>query len=250
MLPIGVTRVRRRLHLAVRKVAHRWIDGERPLPIGELISPLRYDILVRRQYLEFLQEHRELYDRDFEEYTRLALGHPYFVWFREIAYPRRQEIRIRSEDMRVAFQNRLRKTTSLYESFTTNGFDTRYPILIRSGTQFTPTSTGKALAPRRFPIDGCHRLALLHMHGQTELPPDFYRVERCRNFTSIDNTQILLGTLDLEPAEYWSFLSLGYSGEIIADREQLIEHVRRRTPRVLAELEQIIAIDEAHLRRA
>lgn len=244
-----MTKVGRRVNLALQRLTRRLVEGERPLRISELMSPLRYDIVVRQQYMRFLSEHLDLYHSDFEEYTSVVMGQPYFVWFREIAYPRRQRSRIRPENLRLAFQTRLRKTTVLFQDFTRDGFDDRHPVLMRTGTHFVPTATGKELAPRYHPIDGCHRLALLHMDGHLDIPPTYYRVELARHFSSIDNTYVLLRFLDIDPAAYYSFLSLGYCNDVFDDRERLLDHLAAHRPELLPELKGVLAVDEPLLRR-
>src|SRR6266542_1835989 len=58
--------------------------GERPVELAELVSPLRYDILVRARFLARL----EVAGPDLDQVVREALGGPYHTWFTTIALPR------------------------------------------------------------------------------------------------------------------------------------------------------------------
>ncbi len=61
--------LRRRIPGLVR-LAYR--PGREAIPIDQLISPLRYDILVRERYLRVLHERRALAEEDFEAFMELV----------------------------------------------------------------------------------------------------------------------------------------------------------------------------------
>jgi hypothetical protein len=82
---IGRAIARRRRALPSRG---RHLPGTEPVPLDELISPLRYDIVVRADHFRFLDDRLDLFERDPAAYVRLATGHPYFTWYTEVALPR------------------------------------------------------------------------------------------------------------------------------------------------------------------
>ena len=136
------------------------LAAEEPLDIDRLISPLRYDVLVRERYLRFLEVNRGLYDRDFEAYVELARAEPYYAWFCAVAIHRiRPGKDSRGVELEAAFRERLRKTTALADAIASQGFDPQYPIIVRTAGPVAVTDTGKSVAGRLFPSDGCHRLA-------------------------------------------------------------------------------------------
>jgi len=223
--------------------------GTEPLDIDRLISPLRYDVLVRAGYFWFLERHRELHDRDFDAYVALARHQPYYTWFRTVAIHRiRPGTPAGSDELEQAFRERLLKTTRLADGFDARGFDPDHPIILRSAGPVALTDTGKSVAGRLFPSDGCHRLALLRLTGHRRLPPEWYRIRNGRGWQPPDNTGTLITELGLTRAEYVEFLSLGYCSTRHRDVGGLLANVAH--PADAIELRRILAVDKPHLEAA
>jgi len=245
----GLGRVRRAL--ARRSAAERPGDG--PADVGELVSPLRYDVLVRAEYFSFLAERLEQFERDFEGYFAAALTHPYHTWFTTIALPRfRPRDAVTEARRQAAYRQRLTDAASLYRSVQEHGFDgVRYPLLLRAAAPGAATASGKLVPRRLYAGDGCHRLALLLHLGYRAIPPEWYRVRTVA--APLDNTGPLLGPLRVPAAAYYRFLALGYAGAgygdaaAPADREALLRQVAAHAPERLAELRQVLAADEPTL---
>ena len=217
---------------------------DKPVAIDRLISPLRYDVLVRLDYFFFLEDHRGLFESDFEAFTARAREQPYYIWFREIVFPRLISSRPRA-DLEPEFRKRLRKASRLFEGFRRRGFDPRFPITVRYAG--IGLSNGQNGSERYHLVDGCHRLALLLAAGHTMLTVDMCRVRLDPVVTPLDNTAVLLSRLQVTSSEYFSFLSRGYAQRECRDKASLLAHVRRTTPSRLAELESIIARHESAL---
>ncbi len=85
------------------------VTGTHPVVIDDLVSPLRYDILVRQQYFEFLAQHHTLYDRDFPELVELSRQHPYFAWFTSVLAPQYMPDLLAGHDgaIRTAFADKI-----------------------------------------------------------------------------------------------------------------------------------------------
>lgn len=238
-----LSRVRRR---ALHAVARRTIrPGTEPLDLDELVSPLRYDIIVRAEYFDYLTEHLDLYDSDFDRYVTAATDTRYFTWFATVALTRYHPQRARDpRHVTAEFRERLRRSTSLLRSFQSEGFDTRYPVSVRTAAPGAVTGTGKLVSRRYYPGDGCHRLALLVRAGQHTLPPSYYQVRRDPQRTVIDNTHSLIRDLRLTPEEYCRFLSRGYADSTIAEVPSLLARVAERAPSRLTELRGVLDVDE------
>jgi hypothetical protein len=218
--------------------------GEEPVSLAELVSPLRYDVLVRARFLELL----ERVGSDLDNAVREGLAHPYHTWFTTIALPRYRPREAVSERRRqAAFRERVQRSAALLASFRRHGFDPRHPVSLGTAVPGAPTVSGKVVARHLYPVDGCHRLALLLVAGHGALEPAWYRVRTEPLAAPIDNTHALLGTLRIEPAEYYRFLSLGYDGAGQGDRAALLREVAARWPERLAELERVLEIDERAL---
>lgn len=231
---------------AARSVWQRrsYRPGVDPVPIDELVSPLRYDILVRAEYFTFFAKNIDLFTADFPAFEAQARRHAYYTWFTTVALvryrPGEAADRHRLED---AFRVRLRRSAELYTGFMTDGFDLRYPISLRTATPGARTQTGKEVRRPVHAGDGCHRLALLVQTGAELLPPSHYRVRTDPMRELIDNTALLVPALGLSDERYFSFLARGYVERPCRDEEALIAAVRDLAPRRLPELERVLDVD-------
>jgi len=234
------------LRASIARRRPRLQAGSEPVDIDRLISPLRYDVLVRAGYFWFLERHRGLYDRDFDAYVETARRQPYYTWFRTVAIHHiRPGTPDGSREMEMAFRERLRRTTRLADAFEARGFDADHPIILRSAGPVALTDTGKSVAGRLFPSDGCHRLALLRLSGHRCVPPEWYRIRAGHGWQPPDNTGTLVGALGLSRAQYVEFLSLGYCSTRHRDVAGLLADVA--DPAEATELRRILAVDASHL---
>jgi hypothetical protein len=192
-----------------RTVAQRARLGTHDVPINELISPLRYDILVRVEFVRLLAE----YDNTgLTELTRRATGTNYETWFRRVAMARYQPA-IAADDDRFAdaFAHRIKTALSLWQSFQDEGFGRRHPLTLRHAGPKTRLPAGKPVRRSLYIGDGCHRLAMMVAAGMTTVPAGSYRVEPVPLTTVLDNTSVLLPLLSLTESDYAHFLAWGYA---------------------------------------
>lgn len=240
--------------------ARQWVRGitalrlyrpaTEPLDLDQLISPLRYDIMVRADFFDYLSERLDDYEADFDRFAAVATATAYYAWFAKVALARYRPRQAREPALvMVEFRERLRRSARLLSSFTTGGFDVRHPISVRTAVPGALTGTGKLVRRTYYAGDGCHRLALLVRAGDTSLPPSHYRVRRDPETTVMDNTQLLIRELGLTHEQYFRFLSRGYADRPYADAPTLLSHVEERAPHRLSELRAVIAADEAAFAR-
>ncbi len=239
---------------ALRRLAHRrspWrttVPGRDPVPLAELVSPLRYDVVVRARFFEFYDARRDLYVNDFPAFLDAARAEPYFTWFSRIAMSRyKPRVAADPKLLAAAFEDRVRRAALLWEAFSARGFDSRFPVTLRVAGRRTRSPAGKDVRRPFYMGDGCHRLALLLASGQPMLPTELYRVDPTPLHLVIDNTGPLLRALDLSEADYVAFLAFGYiTREVtpaISDLSDLTAVVRAERPELLDELEQVLAAD-------
>lgn len=222
--------------------------GDEALDIDRLISPLRYDVLIRERYLAFLAQHLDLFHRDFDAFVALARRQPYYAWFCAVAIHRIRPGAAGAGELDAEFRERLRKTTRLYQAICERGFDLRFPITVRTAGPVAVTATGKTVSGRVFPSDGCHRLAMLRHTGHRSLRPEWYRLRSDSPWQPPDNTGTLIGALGISRSEYFEFLSLGYADSISSDEEALL--ARLPSAADADELRRIIAVDGPALAQA
>ncbi len=224
------------------------LPGTEPVAIAPLVSPLRYDVVVRRDWFDLRASQRERFDADFDALFEASSTHAYGTWFREVVARTVHPDYLASEErLRREFAARLRRSIALQDSFDARGFDAAHPIALNAGVCVHPTASGKRLTAALYAGNGCHRLALLLRAGRERLEPGEYVVRRAVDYTPRDNTGLLLEALNVRAGDYYRFVSLGYGVGESASRDELLEQVRSREPERVAELERILQIDEPHL---
>jgi hypothetical protein len=220
--------------------------------VADIVCPLRYDVLVRAEFLSFYAERRALYAADADAFLALARRGSYYRWFvSSEAVRTKPELLGDQSALDAAFTERVGRAAALYESVATDGFCARHPIILKTAERLLPPTaargaapTGKRVATRYFLADGCHRLALLMALGYRELPPQLFRVKCFRTFSPFDSTSLLARSLPIEPAAYFRFLSRRYCApQVFEDVAGLLRHVRVHRPELLDEARSVIRAD-------
>jgi hypothetical protein len=239
-------RLRRRVRHTIERAGAGEIAADEPVIIDDLVSPLRYDILVRQRFLALLADSPELHEGDLDPLLELARSHEYFTWFNSVVVPRFMPALIgREAEVAAAFATRVRATVDLLRSFQRSGLDPERPITLRTGRRIAATSTGKRLGRRIFARDGCHRIALLRASGVSVLEPGTYRLDQQRRFEPLDNTAPMLRAAPIGAEAYWDFLALSYGCLVAADRSGPAADGAEVDPERYAEMIAIASVDEA-----
>jgi hypothetical protein len=233
-----------RVRWPVRRAVRRPLNdvGVDTLDIGQLISPLRYDVVLRADFFRFLDANLDLYRRNFTGFSQRAREEPYFIWFERVAVPRFRPW-LAQKDRAVLlyhYDERLRRSHALWMSFLKSGFDSRHPVTLRRAHPAARTDSGLHIDRLVHPGDGCHRLALLLASGEPLLRPKRYRIDRRPLRAVLDNTNLLVRALDLDEQPYARFLSLRYADHQHNDLHSLIRDVHARRPAALDELRSVI----------
>lgn len=224
----------------------RYIPCKESILVRELLSPLRLDILVRLEFLEFCAENLDLYANDFARFYQLVCQQPYYLWYKYVNCARFAPRCLENEkEFRRRFENRIRAAVELYTAVQREGFETKRPIILHSGKKIKSTATGKWTSKTVFAGDGCHRIAMLLSQGIEFLEPEYCKIRYYREFSPLDHTSLLVQRMSLSRREYFAFLSLGYSSRVFTTEEDLLAYVRRERTGQVSELENIISIDNA-----
>ncbi len=251
-LRLGLDWLRRATHLG-----NYWNWAEAPelgaeVEIATLVCPLRYDVIVRRNFFAFYAERRELFQCDPAAFLALVRQSPYHTWFTtselicSLTHLCGDQAAIET-----AFAERVRRSAALYESMAARGFDSSAPIILKTAAQLLPPTTdrrgpptGKLVSGRYFLADGCHRLALLMFLGHTVLPAVSFRVKCFKTFSPFDSTSLLARSLPIEPGAYFAFLSSRYcTPRIFENGCELLEYILLERPTYLEEVLSLIWVD-------
>lgn len=225
-------------------VRRKYQAGNESIQIATLVSPLRYDILVRVEFFRLIMDEHED-SIDLGGVANDARVRPYFEWFSSVACPQFMPHLVTDEAaLGVAFRQQIRRAVRLKDSFMQRGYDRKRPILLKTGSVVESTATGKLVQHRYFPGNGCHRLALLLLGGSEELQPGQYRVGVQDCLRPRDNTAILLPSLAMTASAYYSFVSRGYLKQECLDEPSLRETLRRERPERYEEVDSVIEYDK------
>lgn len=223
---------------------YRHERGTEPVRIGDIVSPLRYDVLLRARHFAWHAEHRELMTSDPDAYQDLARRQAYFIWFSRVMVPRwlptAQTDAVLFES---AWRERLQGSAALFESFQQEGFDTSHPVELHAGLRVRRSRSGKLTSRRLFAGDGNHRLSLLMAAGHQVLVPDQYMVKRYLFLVPADTTGLLLRETGADLTEYRSFVTLGYPGTRLDDPDGGRVRVDAATDAVASEVAGVAKVD-------
>lgn len=233
----------RSLPATVRRTVRRAVTwrpkrgGDRPLDIAELVSPFRYDVLVRAALFDAIEARPA--GASLDDLVRSVATHPYAVWFREVEL-RRFYPWVLSDEAAVAaaYHDRVARAVRTFESFRAHGFDPARPVTVRVAKAPRRSDSGVLVAKTRHLGDGGHRLALL-MRTTAVLEPHMYRLDP-RPAPVIDNTAILVPALGVGEAEYARFLARTFVGSGVDTLGELRARVARERPVRAAELEALV----------
>jgi hypothetical protein len=232
---------------ALRRLStmRRTRPGRERIEILRLISPLRYDVLIRAQFLE------ELRLRDIRQpltvLPEFAVDHPYFTWFKHVESARFfPELLDDPERLLRRYLARVGRAVATLRSYERSGFDLRHPVTVSVTPGGAATESGTEVSSTFHIKDGCHRLALLLISGR-QLEPEMYRSSR-RHGRLLDNTALLLRHMDIPDGDYARFLSRGFVPREYSSLTDLRCAVTTESPSRLSEFDQIVgAHDRARL---
>jgi hypothetical protein len=227
-------------------------DLKNGIDIASIVCPLRYDVLIRRDFFAFYESRRELYRSDFEAFVKLAKQGTYYTWYTESELVRcKPQMRNNLEVLERGFVTRIKKSVALYESVNQHGYTPQIPIVLKTAERLLPPTaerlappTGKIVRGRYFLADGCHRLALLMAKGYTVLPADHFRVKYFREFSPFDSTSVLAHSLPITPSAYFTFLSSKYCAPFVfEDKDSFLGYIHEHKPELLPEVLSLIQVD-------
>jgi hypothetical protein len=214
--------------------------GRHDVDVASLISPLRYDVLVRAEFFTFLEQWGDRRLDDGDALVAAAGELPYATWFRSVAMARfRPWVLGDPVLLQQQFRERVLSALALWRSFRGRGFDPTHPVTLRWTAGPLRTDTGLMIDRRLHVGDGGHRLALLLSAG-LPLSADLYRVDRRPQRTLIDNTAVLVPALGIADQEYVRFVARGYTGTEYRDATQLVLDVGRTDPARASEIASVV----------
>ena len=181
--------------------------GDRVIDIAEVISPLRYDVLVRAQFFASSGEARR--GAQPRGLVAAATTEPYAVWFREVAMARFRPWVLEDPDLlgRLRRAGALQsRTAALVPGPGLRPLQPRDP----AGDLRRPAQRHRGPDPRDGPRRRRgHRLALLLRAGSA-LEPSMYRLDP-RPMPLISNTAVLHRALGLQRRAYLAFIARAYT---------------------------------------
>jgi hypothetical protein len=160
------------------------------LVFKELIWPYRPDILIRLDFLVWLEEYNYLSDIDCykdlnsisdiincENFFTEAKKHPYFLQFTRKHRYRKLNLPIKESE--IVYAQGVLSFIKLLVNIKINGFDPSSKITIRKSFFLKSPKYGKKNVKNYYMVDGCHRLAcLVFLRKSIEIPGNYFKIKR------------------------------------------------------------------------
>ena len=244
-----------------REPAHRrvpWAWDEAPeltdgIAIADLVSPLRYDVIVRRDFFIWYRERADLARTDLRAFIAEARTTSYHRWWMTSETIRcRPELMDRPEELERLFDLRVERSVRLAERVARARHADEHPIVLKTADRLLAPTTlrdgppsGKPLPSQRyFLADGCHRVALMLADGVSRIEPGQFRIKRYLEFSPFDSTSVLVPGLPVDPETYARFLGWHYGQDAnIHDVASLVRWVQKHDAERWPELEAMLAVD-------
>jgi hypothetical protein len=220
----------------------RWVSPpelEDGIAIADLVVPLRYDVLVRLEFIRWYRERREQAERERPAFLAAARETSYHRWWMTAETIRgRPWLLGRTDELDALFERRVEATIRLAREAVGDPSSVREPIVLKTGRRLLPPTTlrggpatAKRVSDRFFLADGCHRLALLIAAGRDRLVAGQFRVKEYETFSPFDATTVLARELPIASNEYVSFLASRYApGTDVSDPAELVRRVAATDP--------------------
>ncbi len=168
------------------------------IDIHSLVFPLRYDIMIRKEFFEYYAENRSVYISKPSVFFEAMQGHPYYQWFSKVLATRYEpHLHDDPAAMQREFSKRVAASAAIYDSIINNGFDKSSPIVPHTAKHILPAESGRETGAKYYMGDGCHRLACLMSLGYQTLPHDYVRVKCFKRLTPLDNTALLARSISV-----------------------------------------------------
>lgn len=191
----------------------RTIRPTEPLPLGEILFPLRYDIVMQEEVFTAWREFRDKVKviratRSGLPYRRIALVHK-----------RRRELGLAREvsDWKAErkalkyHRGNISKLIMLYRIWCANKWDVRKGLLsFKKPLDGPKTTEGFPAPPGVFLAHGQHRTAALWGAGVRELAPEHYIIKEVLDFKPPDFTRVMVQEGILDEAGFCDFARLRF----------------------------------------
>ncbi len=213
--------------------------GAEDIILDELVSPVRYDVVIRQEFFAFLDANIDLLE-EFGDLVLEARREPYFIWYRDVMIGDRPKL-LKGQTVEEAFADQVERVLAIRARF--NPADEGWGnLLLRRVPAGTKTNTGKVIGPRFVPVDGCHRIALLRHHGRKILPAGTYQLVADKQAVR-DNTGILIPKLRLTEQDYLAYLAVGFDVDSPRSLDELVADVTEAHPERESELQSVLSFD-------
>ena len=204
--------------------------------VASLISPFRYDVLVRAEFFRLARQNRDLIATDPDRFIQMVRQSRYFLWFEKVAVPNSGREGLTGGALERVFKNRVVRSLRLLESYEQHGgLDEHYPITVRELAEQDLASFKGGTVGGKMLVDGGHRLALAFLDGQTILTPSEYRLAD-RGAPLLNNTTILKDLFDLDDDDVYGFIAWGHGLPTARSREELLARAASVSPAIEAQI--------------
>lgn len=186
----GIFNLRLRLILKEMKLT-------KDILLSSIIVPLRYDIIIREDFISFYLKNKEIYINNFDLFVKKSLNELFYDYFKiRLAVYRPKLLKDRNMVVKE-YKKYVKNFINLFEDIKNKGFDASFPVTLHRSIFSNKLYIG----------DGCHRIACLKFLGYKYLPKEHGKAVVSVFYRPRNNTRMLLDMNLISKVTYKKFTS-------------------------------------------
>lgn len=181
------------------KLILRETNLKEDIPLNTIINPLRYDIIIRENFIKFYLKDKDIYKKDFELFVDKALDELFYDYFKIKTSVYRPKLLKDKELLAETYIKYIKNFINLFEDIKNNGFDNDFPITLHRNI----------FSKKLYMGNGCSRIACLKFLGYRYLRKEQGKVLVSLYHKPKNNTLMLFNLNLINKKIYNNFIQNG-----------------------------------------
>ena len=148
------------------KIILKEIKLTKDILLSSIIVPLRYDIMIRENFIYFYLKNKGIYRNDFNSFVDKSLNELFYDYFKIRMAIYRPKLLKNKDILSKEYEKYVKNFINLFEDIKNNGFDANFPV----------TLYRNIFSNKLYIDNGCHRVACLKFLGYKHLPKEYGKV--------------------------------------------------------------------------
>lgn len=167
------------------------------IPLSSIIIPMRYDIIIRENFISFYLKNKDMCRKDFDMFVKKSFNELFYDYFKIRIAVYRPKLLKDKDFLNEEYKKYVRNFISLFENIKNKGFDANFPVTLHRSIFSSKLYMG----------DGCHRIACLKFLGYKFLPKEYGKIIISIFHKPKNNTLLLLKMSLISKKTYNNFIN-------------------------------------------